>query len=60
MFQICAPFQGDVGCGKTVVAFLACLEVISLGYQVSRHHFLSALACNFFVAIFCFVLLATL
>ncbi|XP_055809560.1 ATP-dependent DNA helicase homolog RECG, chloroplastic isoform X2 [Solanum dulcamara] len=27
--------QGDVGCGKTVVAFLACLEVISLGYQAA-------------------------
>lgn len=25
--------QGDVGCGKTVVAFLACMEVISSGYQ---------------------------
>ncbi|KAM3269722.1 ATP-dependent DNA helicase RECG, chloroplastic isoform X1 [Capsicum chacoense] len=27
--------QGDVGCGKTVVAFLACLEVIGLGYQAA-------------------------
>ena len=27
-------FQGDVGCGKTIVAFLACMEVISSGYQV--------------------------
>ncbi|KAL6011028.1 hypothetical protein ACLOJK_001472 [Asimina triloba] len=27
--------QGDVGCGKTVVAFLACMEVISLGYQAA-------------------------
>lgn len=26
--------QGDVGCGKTVVAFLACMEVIGAGYQV--------------------------
>lgn len=25
--------QGDVGCGKTVVAFLACMEVIGSGYQ---------------------------
>lgn len=29
-------FQGDVGCGKTVVAFLACMEVIGSGYQVSH------------------------
>lgn len=28
--------QGDVGCGKTVVAFLACMEVIGSGYQVSH------------------------
>ncbi|XP_019167643.1 PREDICTED: ATP-dependent DNA helicase homolog RECG, chloroplastic isoform X2 [Ipomoea nil] len=27
--------QGDVGCGKTVVAFLACMEVISSGYQAA-------------------------
>ncbi|XP_009783194.1 ATP-dependent DNA helicase homolog RECG, chloroplastic isoform X2 [Nicotiana sylvestris] len=27
--------QGDVGCGKTVVAFLACVEVIGLGYQAA-------------------------
>lgn len=27
--------QGDVGCGKTVVAFLACMEVIGLGYQAA-------------------------
>lgn len=26
--------QGDVGCGKTIVAFLACIEVIGSGYQV--------------------------
>ncbi|MQL84296.1 hypothetical protein Taro_016796, partial [Colocasia esculenta] len=25
--------QGDVGCGKTVVAFLACMEVIDSGFQ---------------------------
>ncbi|CAH2056686.1 unnamed protein product [Thlaspi arvense] len=25
--------QGDVGCGKTVVAFLACMEVIAAGHQ---------------------------
>ncbi|KAK1281178.1 DEAD-box ATP-dependent RNA helicase 2 [Acorus gramineus] len=25
--------QGDVGCGKTVVAFLACMEVVGSGYQ---------------------------
>jgi len=29
-------FQGDVGCGKTVVAFLACMEVIGAGYQVGN------------------------
>ena len=28
------PLQGDVGCGKTVVAFLACMEVIGSGFQV--------------------------
>ncbi|TQD75533.1 hypothetical protein C1H46_038929 [Malus baccata] len=28
--------QGDVGCGKTVVAFLACMEVIGSGYQGLR------------------------
>ncbi|KAK4763128.1 hypothetical protein SAY86_008896 [Trapa natans] len=27
--------QGDVGCGKTVVAFLACMEVIGSGYQAA-------------------------
>jgi RecG-like helicase len=27
-------FQGDVGCGKTIVAFLALLEVIDAGFQV--------------------------
>ncbi|CAK9324053.1 unnamed protein product [Citrullus colocynthis] len=27
--------QGDVGCGKTVVAFLACMEVIGTGYQAA-------------------------
>ncbi|XP_020583637.1 ATP-dependent DNA helicase homolog RECG, chloroplastic isoform X2 [Phalaenopsis equestris] len=27
--------QGDVGCGKTVVAFLACLEVIASGFQAA-------------------------
>ncbi|KAL4195738.1 hypothetical protein AMTRI_Chr04g242560 [Amborella trichopoda] len=27
--------QGDVGCGKTVVAFLACMEVIDKGYQAA-------------------------
>ncbi|KAH7835242.1 hypothetical protein Vadar_024321 [Vaccinium darrowii] len=27
--------QGDVGCGKTVVAFLACMEVIGAGYQAA-------------------------
>ncbi|XP_058091753.1 ATP-dependent DNA helicase homolog RECG, chloroplastic isoform X9 [Magnolia sinica] len=26
--------QGDVGCGKTVVAFLACMEVIGSGFQL--------------------------
>ncbi|CAM0944576.1 unnamed protein product [Alopecurus aequalis] len=25
--------QGDVGCGKTVVAFLACMEVVNAGFQ---------------------------
>ncbi|XP_057482226.1 ATP-dependent DNA helicase homolog RECG, chloroplastic isoform X1 [Actinidia eriantha] len=27
--------QGDVGCGKTIVAFLACMEVIGAGYQAA-------------------------
>ncbi|XP_068636919.1 ATP-dependent DNA helicase homolog RECG, chloroplastic isoform X2 [Aristolochia californica] len=27
--------QGDVGCGKTVVAFLACMEVIDAGFQAA-------------------------
>ncbi|TYI93961.1 hypothetical protein E1A91_D02G171300v1 [Gossypium mustelinum] len=27
--------QGDVGCGKTIVAFLACVEVIASGYQAA-------------------------
>ncbi|CAN0871667.1 ATP-dependent DNA helicase homolog RECG, chloroplastic [Linum grandiflorum] len=27
--------QGDVGCGKTIVAFLACMEVIGHGYQAA-------------------------
>ncbi|KAJ6721258.1 ATP-DEPENDENT DNA HELICASE-like protein RECG CHLOROPLASTIC [Salix viminalis] len=27
--------QGDVGCGKTIVAFLACMEVIGSGYQAA-------------------------
>ncbi|XP_051122239.1 ATP-dependent DNA helicase homolog RECG, chloroplastic isoform X2 [Andrographis paniculata] len=27
--------QGDVGCGKTVVAFLSCMEVIGSGYQAA-------------------------
>ncbi|XP_021674594.2 ATP-dependent DNA helicase homolog RECG, chloroplastic isoform X2 [Hevea brasiliensis] len=27
--------QGDVGCGKTVVAFLACMEVVGSGYQAA-------------------------
>ncbi|RVW16952.1 LINE-1 reverse transcriptase-like [Vitis vinifera] len=27
--------EGDVGCGKTVVAFLACMEVIGSGYQAA-------------------------
>ncbi|XXG74338.1 hypothetical protein AAC387_Pa07g3083 [Persea americana] len=27
--------QGDVGCGKTIVAFLACMEVIGLGFQAA-------------------------
>ncbi|XP_031742292.1 ATP-dependent DNA helicase homolog RECG, chloroplastic isoform X2 [Cucumis sativus] len=27
--------QGDVGCGKTIVAFLACMEVIGTGYQAA-------------------------
>ncbi|KAJ4709762.1 ATP-dependent DNA helicase RecG [Melia azedarach] len=27
--------QGDVGCGKTAVAFLACMEVIGSGYQAA-------------------------
>ncbi|GFY84298.1 DEAD/DEAH box RNA helicase family protein [Actinidia rufa] len=28
-------FKGDVGCGKTIVAFLACMEVIGAGYQAA-------------------------
>ncbi|KAJ8769268.1 hypothetical protein K2173_002196 [Erythroxylum novogranatense] len=27
--------QGDVGCGKTIVAFLACMEVVGSGYQAA-------------------------
>ncbi|PPS12394.1 hypothetical protein GOBAR_AA08253 [Gossypium barbadense] len=27
--------NGDVGCGKTIVAFLACVEVIASGYQAA-------------------------
>lgn len=27
--------QGDVGCGKTVVAFLACMEVLGSGFQAA-------------------------
>lgn len=27
--------QGDVGCGKTAVAFLACMEVVSSGFQAA-------------------------
>uniref|UniRef100_A0A2P2LYI8 DNA 3'-5' helicase n=1 Tax=Rhizophora mucronata TaxID=61149 RepID=A0A2P2LYI8_RHIMU len=27
--------QGEVGCGKTIVAFLACMEVIGSGYQAA-------------------------
>ncbi|CAI5482738.1 unnamed protein product [Closterium sp. Yama58-4] len=27
--------QGDVGCGKTVVALLACIEAVAHGYQVA-------------------------
>lgn len=27
--------QGDVGCGKTVVAYLACMEVINSGFQAA-------------------------
>lgn len=27
--------QGDVGCGKTVVAFLAAVEAVALGYQAA-------------------------
>ncbi|KAF3792525.1 ATP-dependent DNA helicase-like protein, partial [Nymphaea thermarum] len=29
--------QGDVGCGKTVVAFIACIEVVKSGYQGLRN-----------------------
>lgn len=35
IFFICPLFQGDVGCGKTIVAFLACMEVMDSGYQVN-------------------------
>ncbi|TYK29009.1 ATP-dependent DNA helicase-like protein RECG [Cucumis melo var. makuwa] len=31
----CSEEPGDVGCGKTVVAFLACMEVIGTGYQAA-------------------------
>ncbi|CAO2040963.1 unnamed protein product [Urochloa humidicola] len=27
--------QGDVGCGKTIVAFLACMEAVSSGFQAA-------------------------
>ncbi|KAM0844498.1 hypothetical protein ACQ4PT_057012 [Festuca glaucescens] len=27
--------QGDVGCGKTIVAFLACMEVVNSGFQAA-------------------------
>jgi len=27
--------QGDVGCGKTIIAFLACMEVVSSGFQAA-------------------------
>ncbi|AQK74119.1 ATP-dependent DNA helicase homolog RECG chloroplastic [Zea mays] len=32
IFSICW-WQGDVGCGKTIVAFLACMEVVNSGFQ---------------------------
>lgn len=34
-----ASYQGDVGCGKTVVAFLACMEVIGSDYQVTYYYY---------------------
>jgi hypothetical protein len=36
IFSICW-WQGDVGCGKTIVAFLACMEVVNSGFQVSYY-----------------------
>ncbi|KAG1342717.1 putative ATP-dependent DNA helicase, chloroplastic [Cocos nucifera] len=32
-FNLLNLYDGDVGCGKTVVAFLACMEVIGSGFQ---------------------------
>lgn len=37
IFSICWR-QGDVGCGKTIVAFLACMEVVNSGFQVSYYY----------------------
>lgn len=33
--------QGDVGCGKTIVALLACLETAASGAQASSVHFMT-------------------
>lgn len=43
--------QGDVGCGKTVVAFLACMEVLGSGYQVCYSNY------SFFLSLFYILLL---
>lgn len=43
------PFQGDVGCGKTIVAFLACMEVIGSGFQVSKGFVVILLYCMLWI-----------
>ena len=40
--------QGDVGCGKTVVALLALLEAVDLGYQAALMAPTEFLACQHF------------
>ncbi|XP_049935124.1 ATP-dependent DNA helicase homolog RECG, chloroplastic isoform X3 [Nymphaea colorata] len=34
-FSLFNLYEGDVGCGKTVVAFIACIEVVKSGYQAA-------------------------
>ena len=43
--------QGDVGSGKTIVAFLSCLSVISAGYQVAFIAPTEALATQHFATL---------